>query len=485
MWIRFPLFLFLVLILFSGCNSVKKEDLAEIASTPDLNLSLEAAFETSDYEKGEWPDDQWWKLFKDDQLDEMMGIALKNNPTLKSAQMRVESAYQKANSIKARLFPHLDTGFETNFQHLSQDSLFRFPPSKVPAVINQIDFDIGFSYEFDFWGRNRNAYEAAIGTTKSQLAEKAQSDLIISTALTKSYFDYQMHLKKLELTERLLAQRETLFVLTKLRLINGLDNEIAVQKAKANVFETQENVTVLEEMIKLDEHLMKTLMGYGPDKEYAMHTPIARFDRSFPLPENLPLDLLARRPDLMAQIWVVEAAAHEIKVAKAAFYPNINLAAFIGIESLDWNKFLSKEAFKASLNPAIHLPIFTGGKLTANLKESVAEFNVAIYDYNQGLLNAAKEVTDYMVSLSSLNQQDELQLNKVESIRKSFQLEKMRYNHGLINALIVLEAEEALMMEDLRLMTLQNSRLTTVLNLIKSLGGGYEAPVPEGIEDGS
>ena len=485
MGIRFPLFLILILILFSGCNSVKKEDLAEIASAPNLKSSLDAAFETSDYERGQWPDDHFWEVFEDDQLNEMIQVALENNPSLMSAQMRVEGAYQKANSTRARLFPHLDTGFQTNYQHLSKDSLFRFPPAQVPAVINQIDFDLDFSYEFDFWGRNRNAYQAAIGETKSQLAEKAQSDLMISTSLIKAYFDYQMHLKKLEITKKLLSQRETLFVLSQLRFSRGIDNEIATLNAEANVFETKENIAILEELIQLDEHLMKMLMGYGPDEDYIFKEPIARFDRSFPLPENLPLDLLSRRPDLMSQIWVVEAAGRKIKVAKAAFYPNINLAAFIGLESLDWNKFLNKEAFKASLNPAIHLPIFTGGKLTAHLKGSVADFNLAIYEYNQSLLNAAKEVTDHMVSLTSLNTQDELQLSRVESIRKSFLLEKMRYDHGLINALVVLETEEVLMVEDLKLISLNNSRLTTILNLIKSLGGGYIAPVPEGIEDGS
>ncbi|MCB1109601.1 MAG: efflux transporter outer membrane subunit [Chlamydiia bacterium] len=464
----------MVSFLFESCAALKKRNYEpQVMESADVSLSIDSALQTPDFSAGEWPAYNWWSLFEDEQLSELMEIAIEKNPDLLAAVSRVRVSQEEAKKVRSSLLPKLDADFRDNYEHLSKDSLDRFPPSTVPAVVNQLYLALNFEYEIDLFGKNRNRYRAAIGQTRAQAAEMSASLLMITTLLAETYIQYAAHLQNLQYAQALADAQKMQLELTELRFVNGLGDQMLIDQATAAYLDAQETVVFYKKEIALDVSQLKILMGLGPDDPREISSPQLAFDRSFPLPENIPLNLLSRRPDLMAQIWTVEAAAHLISAAKAAFFPNINLAAFVGLESLKWNNFFSVNSYAGALTPAINLPLFTGGKLTAQLNKQYATYDAAVYDYNALLLRAAKEVTDQINILEAANQESRLQTQAYEKTMHIAELTTKRYENGLDNYLMVLEKQMDTLKQGMKEVDTENQRYLAILQLIKALGGGY------------
>ena len=459
----------IVLLMFTGCSALKqRKDAPEVLEAITIKLPV-----SSDFVKGDWPAYNWWVLFEDGQLNELIEVTLEGNFDLKASIARLRRAQAQARQVRSPLLPQLSALGEDNYQHLSHEGLVRRPPSLVPAVVNQVDLALNFEYEIDFFGKNRKKYQAAIGSEKAQRAEMSQALLIITTALTATYFDYQSQLTKLKISRDILQARQAYVDLVHLRMENGVDDQITLENAHILLLDTEESVAILEKEVAIGESQLKILMGLGPDDPREFEIPSSTFNRPFSLPQTIPVDLLARRPDLMAQIWRVEAAAHMIGVAKAAFFPNINLAACVGLESLTFSKLFSMDSFAAALTPAINLPIFKGGKLRAQLEESHADFDTAVYEYNTLLLQASKEVSDQLKTVALTNRQADFQSEVMAQLIHISDLTLMRFEKGIDNSLNLIHTQIEVLNAGLKEIAIQNDRHLAVLNLIKSLGGGY------------
>lgn len=462
------------LVSLGGCAALKKrQNTPTVNQEVNLNASVDQALSEKDFTSGDWPAWNWWTEFDDDQLTHFMDLAIADNPDLKTAISRVRSSEQEARKVRSKLIPQLGTSFEDNYQHLSKDSLFRFPPSLIPAVINQIDLKLNFEYEIDLFGKNRETYRAAVGEARAQRAEMSQAYLMVTASLAQAYFDYQANLLRIKAQEEVVETEQILFDLTEKRVSNKLDDTIMLDEAKANLLQAEEGLVQLENALALSQSQIKILMGMSPDDPIEFQLPSAQFDRPFPLPDNLPVNLIARRPDLMMKIWKVEAAAHLIGAARAAFFPNINLASFVGLESLSWGKLFSVDSFAASLAPAISLPLFTGWRLTAQLEQTFADFDAAVFDYNSLILQAAKEVFDGLKTLQATNREGKLQKETVMRLTNATDLTFARFENGVSDYLEVMRMKLGLLNQVMREIEIQNNRHLAVLNLIRSLGGGY------------
>lgn len=464
------LFCFYFLFLLESCAALKKREHqpAVLSSAP-----TPSSIATSHFEKGNWPAYNWWEMFADPQLSEMMEKAIENNPDLLAAVSRLASARARAEKMRAPLLPHLSASASDNYQHLSKDELVRYPPSVVPPVVNEVHLALNFDYEIDLFGKNRNLYYAALDETRAQAAEMSQSLLMITTRLAESYVNYGASLVHLQMSRDLREMQKGLFELTKLRYENGLEDERGVEEAAAELFEREKEVLGFEKEVEVERSTLKILMGLGPDDPIEIDPPTLSFDNPFPLPDDIPLNLLARRPDLMAQIWTVEAMAHKIKGAKGAFFPNINLKAFVGLQSLHWSSLFSIDSFAGALSPAINLPLFQGGALKGALHESYANYDEAVYAYNALVLKAAKEVTDQMTLFEKTTEQAKKETETFFAKKRSADLLIKRYENGIDDYLAVLKSQIGLMEEAQVEVGVQNNRYISVLMLIKALGGGY------------
>ncbi len=471
------IFVFYILfgLLFFGCARIPKKDLqARLSPAISVDHTKEQAFAEGDFEPGPWPDDHWWFMFDDPQLSFLIKKVLKNNPDMGIASMRARKALQEAYVVRSALFPHLKGEFEVNWEHLSKDNLYRFPPSMIPANIYQLVIGLELTYEFDIWGKNRQRYKAALGEARVATAEAAMTTLHLSTAAAKGYFNLQTSIEKEKMLKgRSKAENDLLFLVQQ-RFVHGLANELDVKEQKNRALKTDQELVANTERIALGKNFLRALMGDGPDNDEKMLTPQAHYEGKFPLPEYLSLDLLARRPDITAKVWQVEKAAHLIGAAKAMFYPDLNLIAAGGLESLSWNMFFNKDSFAGSLTPALHLPIFLGGKLRANLDARVAEFEEMVYEYNHTLLIAAQEVADSISNIRSATSRLRDQEGVVDEMGGIYDLTFANYSSGLDSKMQVLEREVQYLDAQMKKYEIEGDRLNQIAALIKALGGGYE-----------
>jgi NodT family efflux transporter outer membrane factor (OMF) lipoprotein len=193
------------------------------------------------------------------------------------------------------------------------------------------------------------------------------------------------------------------------------------------------------------------------------------------LPTVLPADLLGRRPDLVAQRWRIEAARRDIDAAKAQFYPNLNLNALVGLESINFGKLLDVDSANPAYGPALRLPLFDGGRLRGNLAARDADYDLAVSEYNRTLIDAMREVVDQLAAFKSLQaQQAELERG-LAAAREAHDLAMTRYRAGLASYLQVLATETPLLEQESLRANLHARALDTSINLMRALGGGFDA----------
>lgn len=464
----------LLLLCLAGCVRIPTDEAAaQILPSPSIKNSEALALESDAFEQGAFPSESWWKMFEDEQLGYLIERALSCNPTLMAAKARIDQAEAEAKIRRSRLFPTVALETKLNWQYFGENDFFRAFAPTFPGYIPEYEIDLNFSYELDFWGKNRNLYQAAIGYQMAAFAELAHARLILSCAVAATYFKLQAHLQTLALLEK---QRELLtkqLELTKGRFDAALDNETDLLHSNDRLFALNQSIAHAQMSVALSRHTLNQLLGQGPDCRELIDSIQRAPEKAFPLPSRIDCDLLARRPDLMAQIWRVEAAAHLVGAAKANFYPNVNLFALAGFDSVFFSKWFRWESRTGSIGPAIHLPIFTAGRIKAHLKKRRAEFEEAIDVYNQMILLAAKEVADQIITLKTADETLELENHLIENQVHTTKLARERYENALDNLLQFLNVRESLLTESMRQIRYSYEKKLAMVQLIQALGGGY------------
>jgi NodT family efflux transporter outer membrane factor (OMF) lipoprotein len=277
-----------------------------------------------------------------------------------------------------------------------------------------------------------------------------------------------------------LAERQRIYELTRDRNAAGLDSRLELKQAESAVPATHEALVALDERMALARNQIAALLGAGPDRGLAIERPAATALASVALPSTLPAELIGRRPDVVAQRWRIEAAGREIASAKAQFYPNVNLVAFVGLQTLAASNLLAAASGMAGVGPAITLPIFDAGRLRANLAAKDADYDVAVEQYNQTLADAMRDVVDQLASFRSVAEQRVQQRQALATTREAYELALLRYREGLGNYVQVLSAEQPLLDQQSLDAELHARELELSINLVRALGGGYEPPLKLG-----
>jgi NodT family efflux transporter outer membrane factor (OMF) lipoprotein len=463
-------------LFLSGCLSLSKQQQSEnILPAPSVNTSVKNSLETPYFSTGDWPEERWWEIFHSPQLNGLVEIALAKNPSIEAIEKRISFAKETAKIAKAKLFPLLSFDANDNWQHLSHHGLYRALNPTIPVAVNLVDLTLSFSYEFDFWGKYRNLFMAALGRQKAEEAESAQVKLITTAALAQSYFALKANLLKEASYQKLYELRKRVFELQELMQKEALFSRLPPLLSQEDVWEAEKDLSSIREEIAIDRHLINILMGRGPDEAVVVDELMPPLPQTLALPENLSVDLLARRPDLMAQIWRVESLAHDVGAAKAEFFPNVKLNAFLGLESTLFSKLFHGSSGTAGVEPAIHLPIFTAGAIRANIQAKKALFDDAVYEYNNLLLKSAQEVADLLAIAKSVFERKQDQLKIVGNAQKRLELTELRKCSGLDSALDEYAFAIALVEKELVNIDLLYSQYLAAVKLIKALGGGYSS----------
>jgi NodT family efflux transporter outer membrane factor (OMF) lipoprotein len=425
--------------------------------------------------EGQWPGECWWTVFESDELDEFMARAIENNPTLAAAEFRVEQAYQEARLARSRFFPLIFFNAIDTYEYLSENGLYRAFNPLIPLSANVIDLTLSAWYEFDFWGKNQNLFYAALGERAAQAAEEAQTQLTITTAVAQAYFALKTNLMRQSLYEALQEVASETYDLTNRLHGSALFSRLDMLSAWEKLYRAQQAVSSIRQEVATNRHLLNILMGVGPDECLVVGDSLPRLPQRLALPCDLTLSLVGRRPDLTAQVWRTRALAYQVGAAMAAYYPDVSLRAFIGLESVIANRLFDLDSGTVGATPVISLPIFTGGAIRANIRSKTAEYDEAVATYNELLLRSVQEVTDLMVLAESIWNQRQQQQQIVEASQGRFGLTQLRHGSGLDSAFDYLSFREALLQRQLEDIGLLYSQYITAIKLIKALGGGFDA----------
>jgi NodT family efflux transporter outer membrane factor (OMF) lipoprotein len=299
------------------------------------------------------------------------------------------------------------------------------------------------------------------------------AQLLLSAAVAHAYAQLGHAFEQLDVAQATLAQRQAIFDLTRQRLAAGLDTKVELKQAEASIPAARQRIAQIEEDIALARNQLAALAGKGPDRGLAIERPRAEA-RPVALPSALPADLLGRRPDVVAQRWRVEAAHRDIDSAKAQFYPNVNLAALVGVQTVSYGKLLSPDSRIPLAGAAITLPIFDGGRLRGNLGARDADYDLAVEQYNQTVLDAVREVVDRLASLRSVGTQNAEARTGLSAAEEAYGVAVARYRAGLGNYLQVLSAETQVLDQRNLQAELRYRELDLSIDLIRALGGGFE-----------
>lgn len=426
-----------------------------------------------------WPSEDWWTAYNDPQLTALIEEALKGAPDLKAAEARVRQAQAQTQVQGAALLPSIsaagniqETGVELNVKNVPQQVKDILPSDLQPFT--QLSGKL--AYEVDFFGKNRAAVAAASSQQKAAEFELRAARLQISTAVASAYADLVRLTADRQAAEDAVKVRGDTLTLVADRVRNGLENQSQQAQSSAEQNVSRGDVAAIDAQIDRTRHQLAALVGAGPDRGLDVTPNLASISAPWGLPSNLPADLIGRRPDVAAARLRAEAAAQQIKVARAAFYPNINLNASVLDLSFSPEKIFTQNVILGQFGPAVSLPIFEGGRLAGAYRGAAAEYEAAVATYDKAVSDALKDVADAVSLQKALAVQLGYADQAVADSRKAYDLAVLRYKGGLSPYLVVLTAQSTLIAQERAAADLKAQTLAANVALVRALGGGFVAP---------
>jgi multidrug efflux system outer membrane protein len=426
--------------------------------------------------QGSWPATEWWHAYGDPQLDQLIAIAMQHSPDLEQAQSRVANAEQSVRLAAAQAGLNVNGNAQWERQRLSENGIISFLPKTfaIDPWYNQTDLGLQAQYTFDWWGKKRSSIEAALDQAHAAEAQHSAAALTLQNAVADTYFGWQGDQARLALSTQLVEAQEKFAHIAELRVKQGVDLADTAQQAKAQLAAAREMHVTLRGSAEIRKVALASLLGIAPaDLPTLQPRPLPEVDSR--IPDDARLDLIARRPDIAASRWQVEAALKQTDVARAQFFPDIGISAMAGLSSIDMGKLLEAGSRTFALTPALHLPIFEGGQLKANYGVSKAQLAAAIAQYNSTVVTAARDVATQALTAQQIAARRKEQSAQITANERLVATAQARAHQGVRDAREGLAAAAQLLQQRDDAASLQAQAVSTDLALIKALGGGYHS----------
>lgn len=414
----------------------------------------------------------WWEIFNDDELNRLEKLALEQNPSLKIAENRITQAKAVVTISKANLYP--EANILSNFDRgiISQNRP-TYQKSNSPVTTSQNDFSLGLSvnYEVDLFGRVQNSFKAAKAGQASIEADYENIKLLLAAEIASDYFALRVLDSETKLVEKNIVFQNKALEFVKNRYTLGLVDAIILAQQQNQLDGSLAQLDTLKKQRMQIEHALALLTGSFANN---FHVESHIFSNSLPdIPTILPSDVLQKRPDVASAERSMEQANLQISIAKAAFYPSINLSPNIGFESSALSTLANSSSVLWSLGVSATQPLFNAGKIKANVKISEITYQSSIESYRQTVLGAMKEVEDGLTGNILLNQSAEHINQSVESAKHVLELTQARYEGGIDNYLDVINAEQAVLFYERQAIQNKGQQFQVSIFLIKALGGSW------------
>jgi outer membrane protein, multidrug efflux system len=417
---------------------------------------------------------EWWAVFNDDELNALEKEALASNQTLKISMARLEQARALAAVQVSTQFPQLGVAPAIERQRLAGN---RPPNSSItptgPVTQNSYTLPFTVSYEVDLFGRRRRSIEAAQASYQASAADLENVRLITTAELAGDYFSLRQLDKQIGLLSRTVEALNKGLDLVNSRYKGGVASGLDVAQEETLLNTTRTQLTLLQQERKQFEDAISVLLGKpAPD----FHLTVRELNAEPPsLNAGLPSDLLERRPDIAEAEREMAIANAQIGIARAAYYPSLNLFGTGGWQAADIAKLANVQSTFWAVGANVAESIFTGGARRAQVQFAQANYDATVAGYRQTVLLAFQEVQDSLTGLTVLDQAYQSQQLAVNASRRTLDIATSRYTGGLVNYLDVVSAQQNLLTNEQQLAILQGQKLVTSVLLVKALGGGWDA----------
>jgi multidrug efflux system outer membrane protein len=414
---------------------------------------------------------EWFEVFKDDKLQDLIRTAFLQNYDLREAVARVDAARAQLGVTKSDQWPGVVAG--TNLTtNRNPGSVPAIPGVNPARTFGQVALNM-LSFEVDVWGRLRSATAAA----RADLLAEEETRKAVTTTLVgdvaTAYFNLLELDAELEIGKRTLETRQESLRLIRIRQQGGVATQLDVRQAEQLVYSASQTIPDTERRIEQTENQISLLIGKTPG-EIPRGKKLTEQEQPPTAPPGLPSALLERRPDIHAAEQRLVASNALIGVARAAYFPQISLTGLLGFQSNQLNGLFSGPARAWSFVPQIGAPIFTGGRVKSGVRLSEAQRQLALVEYEKTIQTAFREVSDALTEYRKVKEIRDQQETLVNTLRDRSRLAYLRYRGGVDTQLNALDADRDLFNAELSLRQTWRNELLALVQLYKALGGGWK-----------
>ncbi len=454
------------LVLLGGC--VPKTDTAVPLSLAQINADLEKEIASFD-QASLW--EEWWRGYGDPQLDAIMAEALEHAPSIKSIHARYAQAESIIRSAESRNVPGISADAGVLRERFSANHIF---PAPLGGNANTLYHpSLGMRYDFDFWNARESRINAAKNGAYAQRAYLSASRLALSSAICQTYLSWHYDEEK-RLVLRALEQTalEELSIVRR-RYALGLCNGMEVRENEQKYARIHQRIAAQGVLIEGRKKSLCVLAGFLPSRASAFKIPAVSEHFRAPIPGEIVLNLLSRRPDIAVAKYTLLSKRYGIEHAKAQFYPNIVLTGNLGFTSFERSSLLEYASATPGIGIAVSLPLFDGGEREANLQNAASDYNASVYEYNEAVINAANEVVGLLKQSGEFEEQ--IRFHREELVSRGMNERAARKKHllGLSDKLPYLARKSEVLEGELDALELATYQSSLQIALVRSLGGGY------------
>jgi len=431
-------------------------------------------------EVGDWkpaqPNDQslsgnWWEIFQDPQLNALEAQVNVSNQNLKAAEAQYTQARALLRYQRADYFPTVTVDPSATRNQFSAN---RQPHSAQFNGVTFTDLQIPFelSYQVDLWGRVRRTVESYRDQAQASAADLAAVNLSMHAQLALFYFQARMLDAEEQLLNSTVTQYEQALALIQSRFAGGIASDLEVQQAQTQLETTRAQAIDVGVARAQFEHAVAILIGKPPASFSLAPLPLTMPPPAIPV--GLPSELLERRPDIAAAERRMASANAQIGVAKAAYYPNVNLGLTGGFESGAITTLLSGPSVLWSAGPSALFTVFDVGRRRAASDQAIAAYDQTVANYRQTVLTGFQQVEDNVAALRILEHEAQVQQKAVDAAQKYLELANTRYQGGVTSYLEVTTAQSAALSNEVTAVNILGRRMVDAVTLIQALGGGWD-----------
>ena len=464
---------FPLVILLAGCAPMHdtQQTLTQQLPASHVDSALPPAL------KNGWPGSQWWQDYHDAQLNELVKNALSRSPDMQVAEQRIRLAEAQAKAVEAQDGPQIDFSANAERQKMSAEGIMGPFALNDPAAgttgpwYTNGTFGLTAGWDLDLWGKNRAEVTARIGAVKAREAEREQTRQLLASGVTRLYWEWQTEAALSKLLTQIEREQRNIIASDRQLYNNGITSSVEGVETDIDDSKTQQQLNEVAGKMKVIEARLSALTN-TQSAALKLH-PVSLPKVESQLPTQLGYSLLARRADLQAAHWVIESSMSSVEAAKAAFYPDVNLMAFLQQDALHLSDLFRRSAQQMGVTAGLTLPIFDSGRLNANLDIAQAQNNLSIASYNKAVVDAVNDVARTASQVATLMQKNQHQQQIEHDADRVVSLAQARYNAGIIAGSRVSKAKIPALCEQGNGLILQGQWLDASIQLTSALGGGY------------